>query len=165
MGANRRLIRPPRRAAVALAARGFTLIEILVVFALLALLLAIVPIAYDRMHQSAQYRATVRAALNELRAARHQAQSSGAEVRFAVHLGQRQFGLEGGPWHEVPEPLALRAVMAEQASGSDGSLGIRFLPGGGATGGSLDILRPSGDGVRLRVDWFSGRVEQEPAPP
>ena len=29
------------------------------------------------------------------------------------------------------------------------------------TGGSIDILRPSGGGVRLRVDWLFGRVEQE----
>ena len=42
---------------------------------------------------------------------------------------------------------------------------IRFLPDGGATGGSIDIVRPSGAGVRLRVDWLSGQVLQEPLSP
>ena len=59
------------------------------------------------------------------------------------------------------KPLGLRAVMAGEESTGDGRMAIRFLPRGGATGGSLDLIRPSGSGVRLRVDWFSGRVEQE----
>lgn len=135
------------------------------VFALLALVVALAPAAFERLHASAEYRSAVSAALNGLRNARHQAQSQGREVRFAVNLQARSFGIEGASPYVLPEPLGLRAVMAAQESGGDGSLGIRFLPGGGASGGSLDILRPSGDGVRLRVDWFTGRVEQEPTGP
>lgn len=149
----------PRRAA------GFTLIELLVVFALIALIVGLVPIAFNRLHESAQYRDTVRAVLTELRAARALAQSSGSEVRFAVNLQERSFGVEGGQPQHVPEPLVLRAVMAAEEADADGSLAIRFLPRGGASGGSVDLIRPSGTGVRLRVDWFSGRVEQEPVAP
>ena len=151
---------PPRRAA-----RGFTLLELLVVFALMALLVALVPVAFGRLHESAQYRDTVRAVLADMRAARQLARSQGTETRFAVHLASRTFGVEGGARHEVPEPLALRAVMAAEEAGADGSLAIRFLPRGGASGGSVDIVRPSGSGVRLRVDWFTGRVEQEAIAP
>lgn len=147
------------------AVRGFTLVELLVVFAIVALIVGLVPLAFGRLLESAQYRDTVRAVLIDMRAARHQAQSQGREARFAVHLAERRFGIEGGTQHEVPEPLALRATMAAQESGSDGSMAIRFLPRGGASGGSVDVLRPSGDGVRLRVDWFTGRVEQEPIAP
>ena len=146
-------------------AAGFTLIELLVVFALLALIVGLVPIAFNRLHESAQYRDTVRAVLTELRAGRALAQSSGSEVRFAVNLPARSFGLEGAPPQQVPEPLQLRAVMAADETGADGSLAIRFLPRGGASGGSVDLIRPSGSGVRLRVDWFSGRVEQEAIAP
>ena len=142
-------------------AAGFTLIELLVVFALIALIVGLVPSAFGRLHESAQYRDTVRAVLTELRAARALAQSSGADVRFAVNLPARSFGVEGAPPQHVPEPLVLRAVMAAEESGADGSMAIRFLPRGGASGGSVDLIRPSGSGVRLRVDWFSGRVEQE----
>ena len=49
---------------------GFTLIELLVVFALLALIVGLMPIAFNRLHESAQYRDTVRAVLTDLRAAR-----------------------------------------------------------------------------------------------
>ena len=146
-------------------AAGFTLIELLVVFALLALIVGLVPIAFNRLHESAQYRDTVRAVLTDLRTARALAQSSGTEVRFAVNLPARSFGVEGAAPQHVPEPLQLRAVMAADETGADGSLAIRFLPRGGASGGSVDLIRPSGSGVRLRVDWFSGRVEQEAIAP
>ena len=152
---NTAAIRRPGRAA------GFTLIELQVVFGLIALIAGLVPIAFNRLQESAQYRDTVRAVLTDLRAARAQAQSSGAEVRFAVNPRARTFGVEGAPVQQVPESLELRAVMAAEEAGADGSLAIRFLPRGGASGGSVDLIRPSGTGVRLRVDWFSGRVEQE----
>lgn len=123
------------------------------------------PLAFGRLHESAQYRDTVRAVLTDMRAARHQAQSQGHEVRFAVDLRERSFGVEGGPWHQVPKPLDLHAVMAASEVVGDDTLTIRFLPQGGASGGSVDLIRPSGSGVRLRVDWFTGRVEQEPIEP
>jgi general secretion pathway protein H len=146
-------------------ARGFTLIELLVVVAIMALVVGLMPMMFDRLQESARFRETLRTALTDLRAARQQAQSEGREVRFAVHLAQRSFGIEGGSQYQVPEPLELRAVMAAQESSADGALAIRFLPRGGASGGSVDVIRPSGAGVRLRVDWFSGRVEQEPIEP
>ena len=145
--------------------RGFTLIEIMVVMALMALLVGLVPIAFGRLNEAAQYRDTVRAVLTDMRTARYLAQSEGTEVRFAVDLRERRFGIEGRTPHSVPESLQIRAVMAQQETGADGQMAIRFLPSGGASGGSVDLLRSSGSGVRLRVDWFSGRVEQEPVDP
>jgi general secretion pathway protein H len=146
-------------------AGGFTLVEILVVFTLIALIVGLTPMAYGSLQAGAQYRDTVRAALTDMRAARQQAMAGGVETRFAVDLRARTFGVAGGAAHEAPPPLTLRAVMAGQEAGTDGQMSIRFLPRGGASGGSLDIIRPSGTGVRLRVDWFTGRVEQEAIAP
>ncbi len=143
-------------------AGGFTLVELLVVFAVLGLLLGLTPIAFERLQVAAHYRETVRNITTDMRSARHLAHSSGADARFIVDLRQRSFGVEGQPLHRVPDGLEIRAVMAEQETWGDGQMGIRFLARGGASGGSVDVLRPSGSGVRLRVDWFSGRVEQEP---
>ena len=142
--------------------RGFTLVELLVVFAMVALLTALVPLAFERLRESAQYRDTVRGMLSDIRQARYRALAEGREVRFRVDLTERQFGLEGSPARNVPEPLKLRATVADIELTSGRSAGILFLPSGGATGGTIEIVRPSGAGVRLTVDWLSGAVAQSP---
>lgn len=145
-------------------AGGFTLLELLVVFAILALMAAFAPASLLRMYEAAQYRSTLRDIVSQMGSARLKAQSEGTPARFIVNLQKRTYGVEGQPPHTMPESLKVRAVVAQQEMSADGQeLGIRFLPHGGATGGSVDLIRPSGSGVRLRVDWFSGRVEQEPA--
>ena len=69
--------------------RGFTLVELLVVFAILALLIGLAPVAFDRLRDSSQYRDTVRTMLNQMRSARYRAVTEGRETRFLVNLQQR----------------------------------------------------------------------------
>lgn len=142
--------------------RGFTLIELLVVFAMVALLAALVPIAYDKLRESAQYRDAVRGVLSEMRQARYRAVAEGREVRFGVDLAQGTYGTEGHAPKLLPQPLSIRATVADIELRADRTAGIRFLPSGGATGGTVEILRPGGAGVRLTVDWLSGAVIQTP---
>jgi general secretion pathway protein H len=142
--------------------RGFTLVELLVVLAVVGILAAMVPLAFERMRESAQYRDTVRAVLTDIRQARHRAVSEGREVRFGIDLLQRSYGMEGRPLRLLPEPLRLRATVADVEVSADQQAAIRFLPDGGATGGSIEVLRPSGAGTRLTVDWLSGGVTQTP---
>ncbi len=141
--------------------RGFTLVELLVVFAIMALVVGLVPLAYERLREGAQYRDAVRTMFSQLRAARALAIEQGREVRFTANLAQRSYGLDGESPKALPEPLQLRATVAEREISPQGQVAIRFLPSGGATGGSLEILRAPGAGTRLRVDWLSGRTTQE----
>ena len=145
--------------------RGFTLLELLVVFAIMALLLALTPVAFERMRESAQYRSTLRTMLADMRGARYKAMSEGRETRFVINLEQRTYGIEGKPQQELPESLDVRVTVADQELSADHEAAIRYLPSGGATGGSVDVIRPSGSGVRLRVDWLSGQTEQEALQP
>lgn len=146
---------------------GFTLIELLVVFAVMALVVGLVPVAMDRMREGAQYRDVVRTMMGQLRSARDQAVASGQDVQFTVDIAQRRYGLGVDPVYVLPDTLQMKAVTAELEGDepSTGKLSIRFLPSGGSSGGSVQILRGSGEGVRLRVDWLSGRVTQEAPTP
>lgn len=127
--------------------------------------MALVPIAYDRLRESAQYRQTVRSILTDMRTARTRAVSEGTEVRFKVDLAQRMYGIDGRAMQNVPKSLELKATVASIEMAQGDVAAIRFLPTGGATGGSIDVVRPSGAGVRLSVDWLSGHVSQDPLVP
>jgi general secretion pathway protein H len=139
---------------------GFTLVELLVVFAIMAMLAALTPLAYDRFKASSEYRDTVRTMMGQMRAARNKALTEGREVRFSVDLRQRIYRVDGTPPKPIPLSLDVKATVASTESAQN-LASIRFLPQGGATGGSIEILRPTGAGTRLRVDWLSGRVTQE----
>lgn len=141
--------------------RGFTLVELLVVFALLALMIGLVPVAFDRLRESAQYRDTLRTMISDLRTARYRAIAEGEDIRFRVNLAERTYGVSGQTMRELPSSLSLRAIVAGKELIGNESAAINFLPDGGATGGSIDLFRSSGAGTRLRIDWLSGQVTLE----
>lgn len=146
--------------------RGFTLIELLVVLAIGALLVGLVPMAFNRLQEGSQYRDTVRALVSELRLARQQALSSRQAVNFQIDLQQRQFGIQGKSQKPVPESLEMKTMVGQlDAAPADGLALIVFLPEGGATGGTIELVRPSGAGVRISVDWLMGQITQEPRTP
>lgn len=153
---------PPRctHAGGAWAQAGFTLVELLVVFAITALLVALAPLAFDRLQETAQYRQAVTRVHSDLRAARYDALAQGRPVSLTLDMRGRTWRINDRASWSIPESLTLRAVVAASELG-DGRARIRFFPGGGATGGSIEIVRASGGGVRLRVDWLTGRVSQE----
>ncbi len=145
--------------------RGFTLIELLVVFAIAALLIALVPSAYGKLRESVQYRDALRTVMSDLRQARFRATSQGTDVSFNVDLATGRYGLDGAPPRTLPPPLKFRVVVADVELAPSELASIRFLAAGGATGGSVDVVRPAGNGARVRVDWLSGSVALLGLPP
>lgn len=116
--------------------------------------------AYSKMRESSQYRTVLRTTAADLRHARQMAVSSGQPVAYKILLQQRKLGIEGRPPQGLPESIQVRATVAQQAMQS-GAASIVFMPSGGSTGGSIEVIRSNGEGSRLRVDWFSGQVTQE----
>lgn len=141
---------------------GFTLVELLVVFAIGALIVGLAPVAFGKLRESTQYRAALRAVVTDLRGARSQALSTGVPVRFQMDLGRREFGLQGASAQPLPAALEVRAIVGQTEFSGRQTASILFLPDGGATGGTFELIRSSGAGSRIRIDWLTGRVEQEP---
>ena len=146
--------------------RGFTLIELLVVLAIGSLLVALVPSAFDRLREVSQYRDAVRAIVLDLRQARQQALAYGQVVLFRVNLSDRQFGIEGQPFKTLPASLEVKTTVGSNAEPDNSpQAAIAFMPDGGSTGGTIELVRPSGAGVRIRVDWLFGQITQQPRTP
>lgn len=146
-----------------LAQRGFTLIELLVVLAIGAMLVGLVPVAFNKMQEGSQYRDTVRAIVSELRQARQRAIATGQVTVYQIDLNQRQFGILGKPQRLLPESLEIKTVVGQlDVVPSSGLALIAFLPEGGSTGGTIELVRVSGAGVRIRVDWLLGQITQTP---
>jgi general secretion pathway protein H len=143
--------------------RGFTLVELLVVLAIGAMLIGLVPMAFNKLQEGSQYRGTVRALVIGLRQARQQAVSTGQTVVYQIDLNQRQFGLQGQAQRPLPSRMEVKTVVGQlnAAPANDVAMMV-FFPEGGSTGGSIELARPSGDGVRIRVDWLLGQITQEP---
>ena len=140
---------------------GFTLIELLVVLAIAGLLVALVPVAYSKAKDSAQYRSTLRSMVGDMRHARQIALSKGFPTVFFVDLTQRQYGIAGAASRNLPDSLHVKVIVGSEQLQQDNVGSIEFLPDGGATGGSVEIVRPNGDGTRVRVDWLSGQISLE----
>jgi general secretion pathway protein H len=142
--------------------RGFTLIELLVSIAIVALLLGATAANYSKLHQAREFRATVRGVLSGMSTARNEAQVSGRASVFFVDLPSRSYGVGSRVAGHFPASVDVRFTFAEQEQAGGGRGYIRFQPDGGATGGSVDLIRQlGGEGVRLRVDWLLGQISQE----
>jgi general secretion pathway protein H len=142
--------------------KGFTLIELLVVFAILAVIIGIVPPALGKLRDAVAYRQAVQDVTGLLRKARQQAALQGVPVAFGFNARSHEYGIEGQARSRLPDSLKVQLVTAAGLETPDGSQSIVFLPEGGATGGSISLVRAEGGaGVRLRVDWLSGLVTKE----
>ncbi|WP_162273499.1 GspH/FimT family pseudopilin [Ectothiorhodospira magna] len=145
--------------------RGFTLVELLVALAVMGLMVALVPMAYDRLRETTDYQGAVRALATEMRLARNLAMQSGQSQALTIDLHQRHIQLADRQPLSIPRRLQVEAEFARIEQTADRVGAIRFYPDGSSTGGSVSLIRPAGNGTRLRVDWLLGRVTQEPVAP
>lgn len=154
-------LHPPSPITAKRLQHGFTLIELLVVLAIAALLMSLAPVAYKKYRDSAQYSTTLRTVAADLRQARQSAMTRGVPASFVVDLVQRKYGVAGSTSHDLPESLQIKTIVGSKQIEGARVASIEFLPDGGASGGSIEVLRLNGGGTRLRVDWLSGQVTQE----
>ena len=150
--------------------RGFTLMELMVVFAIAALIVGVSVPFTARLFDTMQYRDAVRQISAAATSARYQAITSGQAVDLVLSPDSRSYSvnpainsisLDRNQMETLADDLRMEVISAREVSPGGGLAAIRFYPQGSSTGGSVSVLRASGEGVRLRVDWLLGRVTQE----
>ena len=139
---------------------AFTLLELLVVMALAALLMAAAPPLLTAALPGVELKAGARRVVSGLRLAREEAIRNGIEVAFVVDVEGRSVQIEGDfPRLSLPEKAVVKLVAAQSEMREDGVGAIRFFPDGSSTGGRLFLGREERGGYQIGVTWLTGRIQ------
>lgn len=139
-------------------ASGFTLIETLVVLALLGFVASLVVGRGPWRSAGAEMGAAAREVVQVLRGARARAIALNRPVLVATaNEAPGVLLLDGAPALRLPPRMAIGV------QGPGGATVLRFQPDGSATPGRL-VLGDGQRGALVTVDWLSGRVRLHAAP-
>jgi len=137
---------------------GFTLLELLVALAILALLTAIaVPIA-GRSGAALELRRTALDIAADLRSGRARAQRTSVEQVLLVGVRERRMWAQGSTVSRaIPARLAIAMEIPDTERVGAGIGAIRFFPDGSASGGRI-LLTDRGQVAQVSIDWLTGNV-------
>ena len=136
-------------------ARGFTLVEIMVVMVIIALVLGLVGTSMSRSVSSAEARAASRNLVASLRYTRARAIIDKQETVFQVNTEERSYQAPGRKLVTLPEGVDVTITTARSEVTSESVYGIRFFPDGGSTGGHIELTVNDRE-YRVDVAWLTG---------
>lgn len=141
--------------------RGYTLMEVLVVLAIIGLVLAAVPLMVVGSRPGAESRAAAIEVASALRQTRGNAIAGFRSEVFILDTEGHSYRVgAAGPQKSLPEEMALSLYTARSELQDEGAGRIRFFPDGSATGGRVTLALDNRQYV-VAVDWLTGSVSLE----
>ncbi|MCL4766557.1 MAG: GspH/FimT family pseudopilin [Hyphomicrobiaceae bacterium] len=143
------------------AAAGFTLLEMLVVLAILALASVVVIPSVSPSRADLALKASALGLSAQMRSARSAAVDRNVEHAVVVDLKHKLYWVEGSAMaRRIAPRLALSADMRPQDVVGPATVRFRFHPDGTSSGGAL-VLREGSRAARVAIDWRTGapRIE------
>jgi general secretion pathway protein H len=139
--------------------KGFTLLEIVCVLAIIGLLAALVLPAIPRQTSRARLEAYAVETAALLKADRNAAMRRGMPVATELSLAARTIrSRASGKFVRVPQDVGFDAVLASICAGHAAGTTIDFFPSGMSCGGTI-VLSRLGTRFEIRVGWLTGGVE------
>lgn len=139
------------------AARGFTLVEILAVVALIALAMTLVAVTVGDGLTGARVKAASRDLVAAMRYTRGQAIVQRKPQAIAIDVDGRRYRAAGRKWVELPRNMEMKLETARSEMEGEGVGRIRFFPDGASTGGNVELIL--GEVIwRIEVNWLTGEV-------
>jgi general secretion pathway protein H len=141
------------------AERGFTLLEMVCVLAIIALLAAVLLPVIPRNTSRARLEAYALQTATLLKADRNAAMRRGADVATLVDAGTRT--VRSGATPEVvriPEDVRFDALLPQTCNRRATQSSISFFANGMSCGGTIALTRFDA-GFEIRVNWLTGRIE------
>jgi general secretion pathway protein H len=159
---ERQPISPAARAENGGGERGFALIEILCVLAIIGMLAAIILPAIPRSTTRAKLESYAVATAALLKSDRSAALRRQIQVATQVDAASRSIRSGAtGRVIRLPNDVALDAILASRCADRIAGRSIDFFPSGMSCGGVIALSRP-GMGVEVRVNWLTGGVDIVP---
>jgi general secretion pathway protein H len=142
--------------------RGFALIEIVCMLAIIGLLAAIILPALPRATTRAKLESYAVETAALLKADRNTALRRQIQVKTTIDAEARSIrsGVTGR-MVRLPKDVTLEAMLASRCGDRTTGRSIDFFPSGMSCGGAIALARP-GMGYEIRVNWLTGGVEIVP---
>lgn len=137
---------------------GITLIELLIVLAIISLVYALAMPNFLGATRSAGLRATALDIKSRLAMARAAAIARNRPVALIVDLPRRRYASEvDRRWMLLPADLALSVTTARDADGRTETPQLIFFPDGSSSGGKI-LLRQDNRSYDVSVNWLTGEA-------
>jgi general secretion pathway protein H len=137
--------------------RGFTLLELLVVLAIIGFVLALMPGFVLQSQPQLDVDVAARAIADGLRETRSEAVLRNRSQAFALDVEARVFRAGDQTPVRIDDGIALSFRTARSQLLGEGVGQIRFFPDGSSTGGLIRLVQ--GDArAEVRSDWLTGLV-------
>lgn len=140
------------------AQRGFSLIEIILVIAIIALASVLAAAAMGGGFKGMQLKASARQIASNLRYTRAQAIETGQPQSFVIDPHAHQWRAPKAHHGDIPAKLGIVFTGAREVQPQAGEGAIVFFPDGAATGGRIQLT--SGKSAwNIDVGWLTGQVQ------
>jgi general secretion pathway protein H len=136
---------------------GFTVIEVVVVLAVLGMALAIVAARGPLGTRTLSARAAAQELAAGLREARATAIRRNRPSLLVVDVASRSWRLGDAKPTRLPDHVALSAAVGAAETTGRAEARFRFLPDGSSSGGRV-VLVDGRRSLQVGVDWLTGRV-------
>jgi len=138
---------------------GFTLMELIVVLAILVAVAALAAPSFSRTVASARLRSAASDVRTSLARARALAVASARERTVAFDLSRGEFGVDNEAVRILPETIRLGAVLPGEERQGRGNVRVRFFPDGSGDEAEISVTAEDGGTLRVTVDPLTGLSE------